>query len=84
MRAPARPMTQEEMSGHMNYDFSFPSVIAPVTNAGKTNRGVGDRDTARDVKEAIVIQDVSADSHGSHIDTPDHVSGFPFRVKGEF
>lgn len=79
-----RPMTAEEMSGHMNYDYSYPSVVARVTTAGDVNRGINDQSTARGVKMPVVIQDISADQHGSWINgvmTPNEVHGFPFRVR---
>ena len=76
-----RPMTTEEMSGHMNDDYSYPSVVQKVSDAGKTNRGLSDPSTARGVTAPIVIQDISADKHGTDVSTPDHVGGFPFRVR---
>lgn len=76
-----KQMTTEEMSGHMNDDYSYPSVVQKVNDAGKTNRGLSDPSTARGVTAPIVIQDISADMHGSDVSTADHVGGFPFRVR---
>ena len=79
-----RAMTKEEMSGHMNEDYSYPSVVAKVTTAGDVNRGIKDRSTARGVKAPLVITDISADPHGSWlngVETPNEVHGFPFKVR---
>jgi hypothetical protein len=79
-----RAMTKEEMSGHMNEDYSFPSVVATVTTAGDVNRGINDPSTARGVKAPVVITDISADQHGSWVngvETPNEVHGFPFKVR---
>jgi hypothetical protein len=76
-----RAMSKEEMSGHLNYDYSYPSVVAHVTTSGDVNRGVDDQSTARGVKAPTVIQDISADKHGSEVSTPNSVSGYPFKVR---
>ena len=71
--------TSEDLSGHMNHDYTFPSVITP--------RGVlRDADTNWHLKEKIEIQDISADQHGSWVNdvmTPNHVTGFKYKVYGD-
>lgn len=79
-----REMSKEELSGHMNDDYSHPSVVAKVTDSGSVNRGMSDIATKRGVKAPVVIQDISADQHGSWINgvyTPNDVTGFPFKVR---
>jgi len=79
-----RAMTTEEMSGHMNYDYSYPSVVAKVTTAGNVNRGIDDESTARGVKAPIVMQDISADPHDNESWKPDNAGNpFPFRTRSD-
>jgi len=79
-----REMSRQEMSGDMNYDYTHPSVVAKVTDSGAVVRGLSDVATKRGVKEALVIQDISADQHGSWINggmTPNEVHGFPYKTR---
>lgn len=79
-----RAMTTEEMSGHMNYDYSYPSVVAKVTTAGDVNRGIDDPSTARGVKAPIVIQDISEDPHTNESWKADNAGNpFPFRTRSD-
>ena len=69
--------TAEDRSGHMNKDYTFPNVRAM---GGKLREA----DTNWQLKQPIVIQDISADSHGSWVNgvmTPNEVHGFPFKVR---
>ena len=69
--------TAEDRSGHMNKDYTFPNVPAM---GGKMREA----DTNWQLKQPIVIQDISADSHGSWdngVMTPNEVHGFPFKVR---
>jgi len=77
-----RVMSKEDMSGHMNYDFSAPSSPAKYETPGPGRLRVVDGDA--NLKQPVVIQDVSADSHGSWVNgvmTPNEVHGFPFKVR---
>jgi len=79
-----KAMSKEAQSGHMNEDYTFAAGITPVTEAGKAQRGQGDVATRRGVTAPLVIQDISADQHGSWINgvkTPNEVHGFPFKVR---
>jgi len=69
--------TAEDLSGHMNKDYTFPNVRAM---GGKMRPA----DDNWQLKEPVVIQDISADSHGSWangVKTPNEVHGFPFKVR---
>jgi hypothetical protein len=69
--------TAEDLSGHMNKDYTFPNVRAM---GGKMRPA----DDNWQLKEPVVIQDISADSHGSWVNgvmTPNEVHGFPFKVR---
>ena len=77
-----RPMTIEEMSGHMNDDYSYPSVVAKVTSAGDVNRGINEIATARGVTAPLVIQDISADPHTNEGWQPDNAGNpNPYKVR---
>ena len=75
-------MSTEAMSGHMNYDYSAPSVPSNYKTPGPGRLRVVDENA--DLKQPIIIQDISADSHGSWVNgvkTPNEVHGFPFKVR---
>ena len=75
-------MSAEDMSGHMNEDFSAPSSVARYKTPGPGRLRVVDDDWH--MKQPIVLQDISADTHGSWVNgvmTPNEVHGFPFRVR---
>ncbi len=78
-----RNMSKEDLSGHLNYDYSHSSIEQSAAKPGAV-RGLDDQSTARGVKEKLVITDISADQHGSWINgvhTPNEVHGFPFKVR---
>ena len=78
-----KEMSKEAQSGHMNDDYSFAAGVTPVTEAGQGCRGMSDIATKRGVTAPLVIQDISAEQHGSWINdvmTPNEVHGFPFKV----
>jgi hypothetical protein len=72
-------MTAEDMSGHMNYEFTAPSKPARYKTPGPGRLREADADSH--MKAPVVIQDVSADEHGSHVPAPNHVGGFHFKVR---
>ena len=75
-------MSAEDMSGHMNDDFSAPSSASRYKTPGPGRLRVVDEDA--NMKQPIVLQDISADPHGSWINgvkTLNEVHGFPFRVR---
>jgi len=79
-----RSMSKQDMSGDMNEDYTAPNVVAKVTDAGATVRGLSDYATQRGVVAPLVITDISAEQHGSWINgvmTPNYVSGFPYRTR---
>ena len=71
--------TKEDLSGHMNYEFTAPMHSATYKTPGPGRLRVADDDAQ--LKQPVVIQDISADKHGSDVSTPDHVGGFPFKVR---
>jgi hypothetical protein len=71
--------SKEALSGHMNYDFTAPSVPAKYKTPGPGRLREADADSH--MKAPVVIQDITADKHGSEVSTPDHVGGYPFRVR---
>ena len=76
--------SEEDLSGHMNYEFTAPSKAATYKTPGPGRLREVDNDSH--LKEPVVIQDISADEHGSWINgvhTPNHVSGFSFKVPGD-
>ena len=77
-----REMTAEEMSGHMNEDYSYPSVVAKVTDAGDVNRGIKDVATARGVTASMVMENISADPHTNEGWQPDNAGNpNPYKVR---
>jgi hypothetical protein len=79
-----REMSRQEMSGDMNEDYSYPIVVAKVTDSGAVIRGLSDIATKRGVTAPLEIQDISAEQHGSWVNgvmTPNNVTGFPYRTR---
>jgi hypothetical protein len=73
-------MTKEDLSGHMNEDYTLPSKRPTYKTPGPGRlRGV-EQNTARGVKESVTIQDVSADKH-EDTSFQQIVHGEPFRVR---
>ena len=78
-----KAMSKEAQSGHMNDDYTFAAGVTQVTEAGDVNRGMSDIATKRGIMAPVVIQDISAEQHGSwanDVMTPNEVHGFPFKV----
>ena len=69
-------MSKEDTSGHMNYDYSHPTVIQTSSKPGGL-RGV-ETNTARGVMLPVVIQDVTGEAHGT---VPDPGERAHFKVR---
>jgi uncharacterized protein RhaS with RHS repeats len=66
--------TAADLSGNINYDYSFPTRKTPVG-------AMRAADDNWKLKAPIVLSDISADRHGSEVTTPDKVGGYPFKVR---
>lgn len=71
-------MSKEDTSGHMNYDYSHPTVIQTSSKPGGL-RGV-ETNTARGVMLPVVIQDVTGEAHGT-VTVPDPGERAHFKVR---
>ena len=73
-------MSREDMSGHMNADFSAPYSPSRYPTPGPGRLREADADWH--LKQPVVIQDISADRHES-TEFTQIVHGMPFKVRSD-
>lgn len=73
-------MTTEDLSGHLNYDLSAPSVPASykTPGPGRLRDDVSDLDYM--LKEPVSIMDITADPHENKTESAEHVEGFDYKT----